>query len=79
VPGISRLPARTGELTERTQKLLPPRRRPAPARENSHVKGYPNGYRLSELGTFEESGGCPFTGADHAGADRTAPGHVSPR
>ncbi|MGK4580049.1 oxygenase MpaB family protein [Kitasatospora sp. HPMI-4] len=66
-------------LRGRVVRMLPPRRKPAPARESSQVRGYPNGYRLSELGTFEEGGGCPFTAADPASADRTGAGHVSPR
>ncbi|MGC5342015.1 oxygenase MpaB family protein [Streptomyces sp. DT24] len=45
----------------RAVRLLPPRSRPHHARQNPEIKGYPNGYELSELGTFPTPGigGCP--------------------
>ncbi|MET8163496.1 oxygenase MpaB family protein [Streptomyces sp. NPDC005329] len=45
----------------RVVRLLPPRRAPHHARQNREIKGYPNGFRLGELGTFPVPGvrGCP--------------------
>ncbi|MCQ9180107.1 DUF2236 domain-containing protein [Streptomyces sp. IBSBF 2953] len=45
----------------RVVRLLPPRRTPHHARQNREIKGYPNGYRLEELGTRPTPGiaGCP--------------------
>lgn len=45
----------------RVVRLLPPRRAPHHARQNREIKGYPNGYRLDELGTrpVPGIGGCP--------------------
>ncbi|MEU5275740.1 oxygenase MpaB family protein [Streptomyces asoensis] len=45
----------------RAVRLLPPRRAPHHARQNREIKGYPNGYRLAELGTCPVPGvrGCP--------------------
>ncbi|MFF4586095.1 oxygenase MpaB family protein [Streptomyces sp. NPDC001388] len=45
----------------RAVRLLPPRRTPHYARQNWEIKGYPNGYRLDELGTRPVPGvrGCP--------------------
>ncbi|MFF1545945.1 oxygenase MpaB family protein [Streptomyces sp. NPDC058291] len=45
----------------RAVRLLPPRRTPHYARQNREIKGYPNGYRLEELGTRPTLGaaGCP--------------------
>ncbi|MGW2615343.1 oxygenase MpaB family protein [Streptomyces sp. NPDC001500] len=45
----------------RAVRLLPPRRTPHHARQNREIKGYPNGYRLEELGTRPTPGtaGCP--------------------
>ncbi|NUP32994.1 MAG: DUF2236 domain-containing protein [Streptomycetaceae bacterium] len=45
----------------RVVRLLPPRRAPHYARQNWEIKGYPNGYRLEELGTSPVPGvsGCP--------------------
>ncbi|MFF2993208.1 oxygenase MpaB family protein [Streptomyces sp. NPDC057950] len=40
----------------RLVRLLPPRRAPHYARQNREIKGYPNGYRVAELGT------CPVPG-----------------
>ncbi|MGW1607991.1 oxygenase MpaB family protein [Streptomyces sp. NPDC002285] len=45
----------------RAVRLLPPRRAPHFARQNWEIKGYPNGYRLDDLGTRPVPGvrGCP--------------------
>ncbi|MCZ2524158.1 DUF2236 domain-containing protein [Streptomyces sp. SCUT-3] len=44
-------------LRGRAVRLMPPRRRPRYARQNPNVRGYPDGYRIAELGTFPS--GCP--------------------
>ncbi|KEF08861.1 MULTISPECIES: oxygenase MpaB family protein [Streptomyces] len=49
-------------LRAKSVRLLPPRRRPHYARQNPEIKGYPNGYVVSDLGTFPQgrpTGGCP--------------------
>lgn len=48
-------------LRGRAVRLLPPRRAPHHARQNWEIKGYPNGYRLEDLGTRPVPGvrGCP--------------------
>ncbi|MFH9419348.1 oxygenase MpaB family protein [Streptomyces sp. NPDC017529] len=49
-------------LRAKSVRLLPPRRRPHYARQNPEIKGYPNGYRVADLGTFPKgspAGGCP--------------------
>ncbi|GGW43617.1 peptidase [Streptomyces lucensis JCM 4490] len=45
----------------RLVRLLPPRRAPHFARHNWEIKGYPNGYRVADLGTRPAPGprGCP--------------------
>ncbi|MGF0173380.1 oxygenase MpaB family protein [Streptomyces sp. Marseille-Q5077] len=45
----------------RAVRLLPPRRAPHFARQNWEIKGYPNGFRLDDLGTRPVPGvrGCP--------------------
>lgn len=45
----------------RAVRLLPPRRAPHFARQNREIKGYPQGYRLADLGTRPVPGvrGCP--------------------
>ncbi|MFC5199964.1 oxygenase MpaB family protein [Streptomyces kaempferi] len=47
----------------RLVRLLPPRRAPHYARQNREIKGYPNGYRVAELGTCPVPGvrGCPVS------------------
>ncbi|WP_035799279.1 oxygenase MpaB family protein [Kitasatospora mediocidica] len=45
-------------LRARAVRLLPPRRHPHYARQNPEIKGYPNGFRLADLGTFPTPG-CP--------------------
>ncbi|QHC24337.1 oxygenase MpaB family protein [Streptomyces sp. GS7] len=50
------------KLRARAVRLLPPRRTPHYARQNPEIKGYPNGFRVAELGTFPAArpmGGCP--------------------
>ncbi len=50
------------KLRARAVRLLPPRRTPHYARQNPEIKGYPNGFRLADLGTFppqHRAGGCP--------------------
>jgi hypothetical protein len=50
----------------RAVRLLPPRRAPHFARQNWEIKGYPNGYRLEDLGTCPVPGvrGCPVRHVD---------------
>ncbi|MGX1515485.1 hypothetical protein RKD44_006773 [Streptomyces collinus] len=52
---------RAVRLRGRVVRLLPPRRAPHHARQNREIKGYPNGYRLADLGTRPVPGvrGCP--------------------
>ncbi|MEU6353395.1 oxygenase MpaB family protein [Streptomyces sp. NPDC047072] len=55
----------------RLVRLLPPRREPHHARQNREVKGYPNGYRLDELGTWPVPGirGCPVRHGGRSAAE----------
>ncbi|HCA87252.1 MAG TPA: DUF2236 domain-containing protein [Streptomyces sp.] len=48
-------------LRAKAVRLLTPRRTPHYARQNPEIKGYPTGFRISELGTFPQQGaqGCP--------------------
>ncbi|MFH8476452.1 oxygenase MpaB family protein [Streptomyces sp. NPDC018000] len=48
-------------LRARAVRLLPPRTTPHYARQNPEIKGYPDGYEVSGLGTFPTPGmrGCP--------------------
>lgn len=48
-------------LRARAVRLLPPRSTPHYARQNPEIKGYPDGYEVSGLGTFPLPGvgGCP--------------------
>ncbi|MBF9069536.1 hypothetical protein [Streptacidiphilus fuscans] len=57
-------------LRGRVVRRLPPRREPFHARQNSNVRGYPNGYRVAELGTFP-GGGCPVAGGAAGAAPAT--------
>lgn len=52
---------RAVRLRGRAVRLLPPRRAPHFARQNREIKGYPNGYRIADLGTRPVPGvrGCP--------------------
>ncbi|WP_329341873.1 DUF2236 domain-containing protein [Streptomyces sp. NBC_00663] len=53
-------------LRGRAVRLLPPRRAPHFARQNWEIKGYPDGYRLADLGTRPTPGvrGCPVPHRD---------------
>ncbi|MFE0251678.1 oxygenase MpaB family protein [Streptomyces sp. NPDC059010] len=55
----------------RVVRLLPPRRAPHYARQNWEIKGYPDGYRLEELGTNPVPGvsGCPVRHIDRSAAE----------
>ncbi|GAA4054683.1 oxygenase MpaB family protein [Streptomyces shaanxiensis] len=55
----------------RVVRLLPPRRAPHYARQNREIKGYPDGYRLEELGTTPVPGvrGCPVRRTDGSAAE----------
>lgn len=55
----------------RVVRLLPPRRAPHYARQNREIKGYPNGYRLEELGTSPVPGvrGCPVRHTGRSAAE----------
>ncbi|MCG6492937.1 oxygenase MpaB family protein [Kitasatospora sp. A2-31] len=68
-PAALRRAVRAGmRMRGRLVRLLPPRRRPHLARDGRQVRsypGYPYGYRIGDLGTFEDGGapkpsGCPF-------------------
>lgn len=50
------------KLRARAVRLLPPRSTPHYARQNPEIKGYPDGYEVSGLGTFPVpgAGGCPI-------------------
>jgi hypothetical protein len=60
-PATRALVRRAVRLRGRTVRLLPPRRAPHFARQNREIKGYPDGYRLADLGTWPTPGvrGCP--------------------
>ncbi|MEV0372874.1 oxygenase MpaB family protein [Streptomyces sp. NPDC050636] len=50
------------KLRAKAVRLLPPRRTPHYARQNPEIKGYPDGFRVADLGTFpapRRAGGCP--------------------
>ncbi|EST20763.1 oxygenase MpaB family protein [Streptomyces roseochromogenus] len=55
----------------RLVRLLPPRRSPHFARQNWEIKGYPDGYRVADLGTRPVPGlrGCPVRHGDTSAAD----------
>ncbi|MEU0005904.1 oxygenase MpaB family protein [Streptomyces sp. NPDC006314] len=55
----------------RLVRLLPPRRTPHFARQNWEIKGYPNGYRVADLGTHPVPGlrACPVRHRDASAAD----------
>ncbi|MFI7500754.1 oxygenase MpaB family protein [Streptomyces sp. NPDC049687] len=60
-PAVRRLVRTAVRARGRVVRLLPPRRAPHHARQNREIKGYPDGYRLDELGTHPVPGirGCP--------------------
>ncbi|OLZ72284.1 peptidase [Streptomyces sp. IMTB 2501] len=55
----------------RLVRLLPPRSSPHFARQNWEIKGYPDGYRVADLGTRPVPGlrGCPVRHGDASAAD----------
>ncbi|MFE4336412.1 oxygenase MpaB family protein [Streptomyces sp. NPDC056831] len=57
-------------LRARAVRLLPPRTTPHFARQNPEIKGYPDGYEVSGLGTFPTPGirGCPVPRERRPGA-----------
>ncbi|MFE0798798.1 oxygenase MpaB family protein [Streptomyces sp. NPDC058812] len=65
-PATRTLVRRAVRLRGRAVRLMPPRRAPHHARQNWEIKGYPNGYRLAELGTRPVPGlrGCPVRHID---------------
>ncbi|GGL86970.1 peptidase [Streptomyces fumigatiscleroticus] len=62
---------RAVRLRGRFVRLLPPRRAPHYARQNWEIKGYPDGYRVAELGTHPVPGvrGCPVRHSGTSGAE----------
>ena len=77
-PATRRLVRGAVRLRGRAVRLLPPRRAPHHARQNWEIKGYPDGYRVGELGTFPTPGrgGCPVPHAAPPGdgsADQSPP------
>ncbi|MFD5394069.1 oxygenase MpaB family protein [Streptomyces sp. NPDC127097] len=61
-PAVQKAVRTALKLRAKAVRLLPPRRTPHYARQNPEIKGYPNGFRLAELGTFPTSrptGTCP--------------------
>ncbi|MFE1883236.1 oxygenase MpaB family protein [Streptomyces diastatochromogenes] len=70
-PATSALVRRAVRTRGRLVRLLPPRRTAHFARQNWEIKGYPNGYRLVDLGTRPVAGmgGCPVRHLDASAAD----------
>lgn len=61
-PAVQKAVRTALKLRAKAVRLLPPRRTPHYARQNPEIKGYPNGFRVAELGTFPTSrrtGTCP--------------------
>ncbi|WP_405843687.1 DUF2236 domain-containing protein [Streptomyces platensis] len=61
-PAVQKAVRTALKLRAKAVRLLPPRRTPHYARQNPEIKGYPNGFRVAELGTFPGSrrtGTCP--------------------
>ncbi|MEU1181854.1 oxygenase MpaB family protein [Streptomyces sp. NPDC005820] len=69
-PTVRTLVRKAVRARGRAVRLLPPRRAPHYARQNWEIKGYPNGYRLDDLGTcpVPGPGGCPVRHAGGASA-----------
>ncbi|MEV7499166.1 oxygenase MpaB family protein [Streptomyces sp. NPDC093018] len=65
-PAAVALVRRAVRARGRMVRLLPPRRAPHFARQNREIKGYPNGYRVADLGTRPVPGvrGCPVRHLD---------------
>ncbi|WP_395572292.1 oxygenase MpaB family protein [Streptomyces sp. BK79] len=70
-PAARALVRRAVRLRGRAVRLMPPRRAPHHARQNREIKGYPNGYRLADLGTSPVPGvrGCPVRHIDTSAAE----------
>jgi hypothetical protein len=70
-PAVRAIVRRAVRLRGRAVRLMPPRRAPHHARQNREIKGYPNGYRLAELGTRPVPGvrGCPVRHIDTSAAE----------
>ncbi|MEV0177127.1 oxygenase MpaB family protein [Streptomyces sp. NPDC050803] len=70
-PATRALVRRAVRMRGRVVRLMPPRNAPHYARQNWEIKGYPNGYRLDELGTHPVSGvrGCPVRHMDVSAAE----------
>jgi hypothetical protein len=64
---------RTVRARGRLVRLMPPRRAAHFARQNWEIKGYPNGYRIADLGTRPVPGvrGCPVRRAGTSATFRT--------
>ncbi|MFF5982580.1 oxygenase MpaB family protein [Streptomyces olindensis] len=62
---------RAVRLRGRAVRLLPPRSAPHFARQNWEIKGYPNGYRIADLGTRPVPGvrGCPVRHVEVPGSE----------
>lgn len=59
-PAVRRASRAAMRLRARVLRHTPSRRRPTYASDLARIKSYPNGYELSELGTFPAAGaGCP--------------------
>ncbi|WP_225821816.1 oxygenase MpaB family protein [Streptomyces naphthomycinicus] len=69
--GTTALVRRAVRARGRLVRLLPPRRAPHYARQNWEIKGYPNGYRVADLGTHPVPGmgGCPVRHRDTSAVD----------
>ncbi|MGW4886044.1 oxygenase MpaB family protein [Streptomyces murinus] len=69
-PAAVALVRRVVRARGRMVRLLPPRRAPHFARQNREIKGYPNGYRVADLGTRPVPGlrGCPVRHLDTSDA-----------
>ncbi|MFD0165774.1 oxygenase MpaB family protein [Streptomyces decoyicus] len=61
-PAVQKTVRAALKLRAKAVRLLPPRRTPHYARQNPEIKGYPNGFKVAELGTFptaRRTGSCP--------------------
>ncbi|WP_030988097.1 oxygenase MpaB family protein [Streptomyces sp. NRRL S-1813] len=61
-PAVQKTVRTALKLRAKAVRLLPPRRTPHYARQNPEIKGYPNGFKVAELGTFptaRRTGSCP--------------------
>ncbi|WP_260634876.1 oxygenase MpaB family protein [Streptomyces angustmyceticus] len=71
-PAVKRAVRTALKLRAKAVRLLPPRRTPHYARQNPEIKGYPNGFRVSELGTFPTTDRTASSPLPH-GEDTTPP------